>query len=201
MHKQALQSALDEFYAMKRARNLIDTTNQVFVVRDAWKAVLAANYEIGEKLKLAFDETVPAEKDYKRKFLEQQRNDDLLKYVHLARQVGTHHYEIIANLNSVYFLADPVVVKEYHALSDPKPDFNSFLAQHPLVRSTPVAVILRRFKHMSHGKDKGWIGTPADHLGMPLITHIAGFTPSDAARYLVTYYEIVFSQLAAFPAT
>ena len=201
MHQQALRSALDEFHAMKRARNLIDTTAQAIVVRDGWKAIITANYEIGEKLKLAFDKTVQTEKDYKEKFFTQQKTDALLSYAFYARKVGTHHYETTADVNSIYFELDGDAVLEYGNLPDPKPDFDSFLRQHPKARRTPVAVVLRRFKHMDRGRFMGWIGTPAEHLGLPIYTHIAGFTPSDAARYLVTYYEVVFSQLVAFPAT
>ena len=201
MHQQALRSALDEFDAMKRFQLRIDMATQILDVRDAWKAIITANYEIGEKLRKAFDDSSPAEKKYKKNFLELQKNDDLLKHVYYSRTVGTHDSDPIANVDVVHSELDGDSFLEWGSLPEPKPDLDTFIRQHPKAKHRRAAVILRRFENMNHGKSMGWIGTLARHLGKPISTNVVGFTPSDAARYLVSYYETVFSQLAAFPVT
>lgn len=184
---------------MKRHRDRIEASRQPLEVRDAWMGIVTSNYEIGEKLKLALDPRSSEETGFKDKFFNEQRNDDLLKYVYLFRKVSTHDIESVFHIGILHMLVPGEVMTEWQTLSDPKPDQESFVRNHPLTAKTPMAVWLRRFKHWDYGKDKGWVYPPGRHLGRGTVSDFHGVTPSNICSYLIPYYEAVFHNLASFP--
>lgn len=193
--------ARENFAAMKRAHVRLTSSNGTLDIRDAWVAVVSENYSLGEKLKVMFDENVPAEKSLCAQFFAEQKSDKLLRCVFLFRKMMTHHSVKLQKVDVWHMFIPGKVLSKYMAIPVPRPDFDVYARLNAGTDTTMLPVYLGRFKHIDHKLDLGWVNTPTQHRGQFVLTAPSGLTPADVCRFLIPYYENLFSQMAAFPIT
>ena len=188
MKRNALVQARLNLITLNEICTELEGATDLRLIERRWSEFLDTIYKIQEKLeKLAPERKKHQDISWVKKIIKEREEDELLKYLRMARGVINH------GLEKVTLATEPAcinftVINEYNSIIGEKPNWEKFVRTHKAATFYPWVIKLASITTKEHGKSVVF-NPPIEHMGRMLLWEIAGLTPRLIVKIVVLYFS------------